>query len=103
LGLGVGLAARIFKKNQTIAPRTRKDEPDGLPIMTKARLRKKRIWKKNIVKFATWNILSWSGRSHEIITEQHNFKIEFCATSETKKRGKGTVSVDDYTLAYSGK
>ena len=71
--------------------------------MTKARLRKKRIWKKNIVKFATWNILSWSGRNHEIITELHNFKIDFCAISETKKKGKGTVSIDDYILAYSGK
>jgi len=30
-GLGVGLAARICK-NQTIAHRTRKDEPDGLPM-----------------------------------------------------------------------
>jgi len=72
-------------------------------MMTKARLRKKRIWKKNIVKFATWNILSWSGRSHEIITELHNFKIDFCAISETKKKGRGTASVDDYILAYSGK
>ena len=71
--------------------------------MTKARLRKKRICKKNTVKFAAWNILSWSGRSHEIITDLHNFKIDFCAISETKKNGKGTVSVDDYILAYSGK
>ena len=72
-------------------------------MTTKARLREKRIWKKNTVKFATWNILSWSGRNHEILMELHNFKIDFCAIYETKKKGKGTVCIDDYILAYSGK
>jgi len=72
-------------------------------MTTTARLRKKRIWRKNTVKFATWNILLWSGRNHEILTELHNFKIDFCAISETKKKGKGTVCIDDYILAYSGK
>jgi len=72
-------------------------------MTTTARLRKERIWRKNTVKFATWNILSWSGRNHEILTELHNFTIDFCAISETKKKGKGTVCIDDYILAYSGK
>jgi len=71
-------------------------------MMTTARLRKKRSWKKNTVKFATQNILSWSGRNHEILTELNNFHIDFCAISETKKKGKGTVCIDDYILAYSG-
>jgi len=51
---------------------------------------------------ATWNIISWSGRNYEIITELNNFKIDFCAISETKNKGKGTVYIDDYVLAYSG-
>jgi exonuclease III len=72
-------------------------------MTTEARLREKRIWKKNTVKFATWNILSWSGRNREILMELHNFKIHFCAISENKKKGKGTVCIDDHILAYSGK
>ena len=55
------------------------------------------------MKFATWNVISWSGRNHEIITELRNFKIDFCAISETKKKGKGTMCIEDYILAYSGK
>ena len=100
------ITQQIIKAVRTnkIAHRTRKDKPDGLPTKTTtARLRKKRTWKKNITKFATWNILSWSGRNHEILTELHNLRIDFCAISETKKKGKGTVFIDDYILAYSGK
>jgi hypothetical protein len=52
------------------------------------------------MKSATWNIISWSGRNHEILTELHNFKIDFCAISKTKK--KGTMCIEDYMLAYSG-
>ena len=68
-----------------------------------ARLRKKRTWKKSITRFAIWNIISWSGRNHEILTVLNDFKIDFCAISKTKKKGKGTVCIEDYILAYLGK
>ena len=101
-GWGVGLAAHICKKHN--CSRTRKDKPDRSTTMTNtARLREKWTWKKSITKFATWNIISWSGRNHEILTALNNFKIDFCAISKTKKKGKGTVCIEDYILEYSGK
>ena len=35
--------------------------------------------------------------------ELNNFKIDFCAVSETKKKGKGTFHTGDYIMVYSGK
>jgi hypothetical protein len=38
-----------------------------------------------------------------MLIELNNFKIDLCAISESKKKGRGTVCIEDYILAYSGK
>ena len=93
------------RRNKKAAHRTnRKNKPDGSTnISTTAKSRKTRLWKRNILNLATWNIGTWSGKDQEIILEMNHRKIHICALSETKKKGSGTTRVEDYILAYSGK
>ncbi|XP_055377908.1 craniofacial development protein 2-like [Condylostylus longicornis] len=51
---------------------------------------------------ACWNIRSWAGREHEILLEMQKHKIDICAISETKRKGKGELTYTDYILKYSG-
>lgn len=79
-------------------------KPDGSKYLTTpARKLKKRIWRRNNINIASWNIISWGGREQDILNELNNFKIDFCALSETKKKGNGTTKFGNYVLAYSGK
>ena len=68
--------------------------------MKRKRLRKR---KRTITRLACWNITSWNGRDQEIICEMKQHKIDICAISETKRKGKGSVKCEDYILIYSGK
>ncbi|XP_057671207.1 craniofacial development protein 2-like [Diorhabda carinulata] len=67
-----------------------------------ARKRKKRVWKENIVRLGSWNITSWSNKDYEVVLEIEKNKIDFCAHSETKKKGKGSQRYQNYILFYSG-
>ncbi|XP_050456668.1 craniofacial development protein 2-like [Cataglyphis hispanica] len=63
---------------------------------------KKQIWRKSLLRCGCWNIMSWNGREQEILTEMEEHKIDICALSETKKKGKGDKSYPGYILKYSG-
>lgn len=65
------------------------------------KMRRKR--KRTQLRIGCWNVRSFSGRDQEIILELRNKKIDICAISETKKRGKGTEQYGDYILIYSGR
>ncbi|XP_056647272.1 craniofacial development protein 2-like [Diorhabda sublineata] len=67
-----------------------------------ARKRKKRVWKENIVRLGSWNITSWSNKDYEVVVEIEKNKIDFCALSETKKKGNGSQRYQNYILFYSG-
>lgn len=68
-----------------------------------ARIRKKRLWKSQKLRIGSWNITSWNSRDQEIIMELNKHKIEICALSELKKRGRGNTRYQNYILFYSGK
>ncbi|XP_056647266.1 craniofacial development protein 2-like [Diorhabda sublineata] len=67
-----------------------------------ARKRKKRVWKENIVRLGSWNITSWSNKDYKVVVEIEKNKIDFCALSETKKKGNGSQRYQNYILFYSG-
>jgi len=52
--------------------------------------RKKRQWKKNIIRIATWNTRSWNNKAPEILIQLNHKTIDICAISETKKNEQGT-------------
>lgn len=56
----------------------------------------------DMIRFGTCNIASWNKRDQEILQELESHKIEICALSETKKKGKGNINFDKYMLIYSG-
>jgi len=55
------------------------------------------------MRLACWNIRTWKNKDQEIILEMNNHKIDVCALSETKKRGKGILQQQNYILIYSGR
>lgn len=63
----------------------------------------KRKNKKNIMRVGCWNITSFSNKDQELIIEMNKHKIDICALSETKKKGKGSTKFSNYILIYSGK
>lgn len=70
--------------------------------MTSARERKKREWRNNSLRIGTWNTRAWNNKAQEIIIELSEKHIDICAVSETKKKGKGIVTYQDYIMFYSG-
>lgn len=58
--------------------------------------------KKDMLRFATWNIKSLNGRDQEVLQELKDHNIDICAVQETKKKGKGQKQYQDYILIYSG-
>lgn len=68
-----------------------------------ARKKERCKWKRNILRIACWNITSWNNKDIEVITELDQHKIDICALSETKKKGKGTHTYENYILIYSGR
>lgn len=66
--------------------------------------KRKRIWKRkqNIIRLGSWNITSWTNKDYEIIMEMEKNRIDICALSETKKKGKGNQRYQNYILFYSG-
>jgi len=51
-----------------------------------AKERKKRQWRKNIIRIATWNTRSWNNKAQEILIELNHKTIDICAISETNKK-----------------
>lgn len=72
-------------------------------VSTRQRKRKKRLKKQGILRLGTWNIKSWNSKNHEVLSEITEKKIDICAISEVKKKGKGTQYINEYILAYNGK
>jgi len=52
--------------------------------------------KKTGIRIRTWNI-----RDQEITMELQRCKIDICAINETKKKGTGITSYNEYILIYS--
>ncbi|XP_056647282.1 craniofacial development protein 2-like [Diorhabda sublineata] len=89
--------AACFNRTITLASETGRSIDDDT-----ARKRKKRVWKENIVRLGSWNITSWSNKDYEVVVEIEKNKIDFCAFSETKKKGNGSQRYQNYILLYSG-
>ncbi|XP_056639351.1 craniofacial development protein 2-like [Diorhabda sublineata] len=68
-----------------------------------AKLRKKRFWKRQQLRIATWNVTSIANKDQQTIIELKKHKIDICALSETKKKGAGNFRIAEYTLIYNGK
>ncbi|XP_044765387.1 uncharacterized protein LOC123321719 [Coccinella septempunctata] len=64
--------------------------------------RRKQRWRKNVIRAATWSIMSWNRKKAEILLEMEHHKIDICALSETKRKGKGSIKVPGYIFVYSG-
>ncbi|XP_044755121.1 craniofacial development protein 2-like [Coccinella septempunctata] len=64
--------------------------------------RRKQRWRRNVIRAATWNIMSWNTKNAEILLEMEQHKIDICALSETKRKGKGSIRVPGYIFVYSG-
>ncbi|XP_030767311.1 craniofacial development protein 2-like [Sitophilus oryzae] len=58
--------------------------------------------KKQQIRIACWNIKTLYSKDHELIPELNEHKIDICALSETKKKGKGTTKLNSYISIYSG-
>ncbi|XP_045461580.1 craniofacial development protein 2-like [Harmonia axyridis] len=63
---------------------------------------KKNRWRKKTLRVACWNIMSWNTKSHEILLEIREHKVDICALSETKRKDKGTVKLPGYIFVYGG-
>lgn len=87
-------------RNRTAQTRTTPANPKDT---IRKRNKKKREWRKSNIRCACWNILSWNGREHEILTEMEEHKIDICALSEIKQKGNGEILYPGYLLKYSGK
>lgn len=46
--------------------------------------------------------MSWNSKNHEILLEMKQHKVDICALSETKRKGKGTMKLPGYVFIYSG-
>lgn len=68
-----------------------------------ARTRIKRIRKPTLLRIGCWNVTSYNNKDQEILLEIKRHKLDICALSETKKKGKGNSKYDTYILIYSGK
>lgn len=55
-----------------------------------------------MLRVAAWNTRSWNNKAQEVLLELSRNKIDICALSETKKKGKGIMTYQDYVLFYSG-
>lgn len=50
----------------------------------------------------TWNIRSVKGKEREMIQEIERANLEILAITETKKKGRGIMTIGDYGVIYSG-
>ncbi|XP_045474922.1 uncharacterized protein LOC123680850 [Harmonia axyridis] len=87
------------------APRTNNVASDRIDQSDNdtARKRRKRLRKLNILRIGCWNVTSFNEKDQEILIEIKRHKVDICALSETKKKGKGNIKYEDYIFIYSGK
>ncbi|XP_045467858.1 craniofacial development protein 2-like [Harmonia axyridis] len=87
------------------APRTNNVASDRIDQSDNdmARKRRKRLRKLNILRIGCWNVTSFNKKDQEILIEIKRHKVDICALSETKKKGKGNIKYEDYIFIYSGK
>lgn len=59
---------------------------------------------KNKIKIATWNIRTMlqPGKMQEIVDEIKRYGIDIAAIQETRWKGQGEISKNNFTLRYSG-
>lgn len=53
----------------------------------------KDAWKRNILRIACWNIVSWTTNEHDIHLEMVDHQIDICAISETQRKRKRTIII----------
>lgn len=53
-------------------------------------------------RIGTWNIRSINGKEKELIQEVKKYSMEILAITETKKKGEGETTIEEYGLLYSG-
>lgn len=46
--------------------------------------------------------MSWRTKHQDVLLEMNHHKIDVCAISESKRKGKGTLKVPGFVLVYSG-
>lgn len=54
------------------------------------------------MKLATWNVQGIRTKQQEVFSEINKMKIDICVLTETKKKGKGTETVEEYIHIFSG-
>ncbi|XP_056643832.1 craniofacial development protein 2-like [Diorhabda sublineata] len=55
------------------------------------------------MRIGCWNVTSFNNKDQEILLEIKRHKLDICALSETKKKGKGNSKYGNYILIYNGK
>jgi hypothetical protein len=68
-----------------------------------AKERKKRQWRKNIIRIATWNTRSWNNKAQEILIELNHKTTDICAISGGGKGLSPTKTILCSSVASQGK
>ena len=91
-------SARVARRTRD-KPRNRTDDTETTTAHSRNINKKpqgeiKRKWRKDSpIWVAAWNTRSWNNKSQEVLLELSRNKIDICAISETKKKGKGNNDI----------
>lgn len=58
----------------------------------------RRTLRKQTMRLATWNIQGLSNKQREVFNELQGMNIDICILTETKKKGKGSEAVGEYSF-----
>jgi hypothetical protein len=104
--MGNGIKWRVeedCKKNEEVGKRERRNlQRDGIDKGSKNGNTKKSI-RKNVSKIGMWNIRSLVGKEIELVGEFERADLEILVVAETKRKGAGTVEMENgHLLVWSG-
>ena len=71
-------------------------------MKTHATKKDKRIWIKDKIRIAAWNVRDISQKEEELARILERLEIDFAAVSETKKKLCGSQYVSEYIMLHSG-
>jgi exonuclease III len=54
------------------------------------------------MKFGTWNVQGWRNKMEEIISEISVMKMDVVVLTETKKKGTGNETLENYRHLFTG-